>query len=32
LKAEQARLGTEVAALRALVERMARELGINPTE
>jgi len=28
LKSEQARLGAEVAALRALVERMARELGI----
>lgn len=29
LKAEQARLSTEVASLRALVQRMAGELGIN---
>jgi len=30
LKAEQARLGREVAELRAVVERMVRELGIDP--
>lgn len=32
LKAEQSRLSAEVAQLRALVERMARELGINSAE
>ncbi|MBK1686827.1 YceH family protein [Rubrivivax gelatinosus] len=32
LKAEQARLAAEVATLRALVERLARELGVSATD